>query len=469
MRRTMSALDAVFVQAERDDAPQHGSILLIMQKPDDASPRYLSELAASVREHPVTAEPFNYVLTPGLAKRLRPSWTVLPPESIELDYHFRHSALPEPGGELELATLVSRLVTHPVDLDRPPWEVHLIEGLENDRFAVLLKMHHAMVDGMSALRMLKSWLSEDPLERKQAPLWAHHVGREAKPRSPGKQVTRSTADTVAQAIRVPIVAASAVSRALAADVRAARDTAQALVSPYTAPRTILNGRVTQRRRMATQQLPLDRVRAIADTTGGTLNDAVATIVGTAMRRYLEELDALPERPLIAGVLTSLRATMSEHAAADSGNAISMLFADLATEIADVNARAERVIASTRAGKEHLLGLASHAMAYSSLMLAPFVIGNVTGTGHRLPPIQNVGLSNVPGTSATLFHNGAKVEALHATTIIGNGGALVITVTSWGSNLCFTVTGCPDTVPHCQRVAVYLADALEEIEAALVNA
>lgn len=332
MRRRMSALDAAFVQAERDEAPQHGSILFVLRKPEDASPRYLAQLAAWMREHPVTAERFNYVLTPGPARRLRPSWTVLPPDEIEIDYHFRHSALPKPGGELELATLVSRLVTHPVDLDRPPWEVHLIEGLEHDRFAILMKMHHAMVDGVSALRMVKSWLSEDPDARRRPPLWAHDVPRADFHRPRSAEVVRTAGETVRGAVRAPLVLATRVGRALAEDVGAACRSGQALVPPYTAPRTILNGRVTQRRRMATQRLPLDRMKAIADRTGGTLNDAVAIVLGTAMRRYLEELDALPDRALVSGVLTSLRATMTDQAAAESGNAISMLFADLATEI-----------------------------------------------------------------------------------------------------------------------------------------
>lgn len=465
MKRRMSALDAAFIQAERDEAPQHGSILFVLRKPSGAPDGYLADLAGWMREHPVTAERFNYVLTPGPFRRLRPTWTVLPPEQIELDYHFRHSALPRPGGELELATLVSRLVTHPIDLARPPWEVHLIEGLEANRFALLLKMHHAMVDGMAALRMVRSWLSEDPDDRGHPPLWAHEVPRRSRAAADVRD-GRSPGGAALDLVRTSLATAGGVASALAADVTAAHDQARPLVSPYTAPRTILNGRVTQRRRMATQRLPVDRVRSIAEHVGGTVNDAIGIVLGTAMRRYLGELDALPDRSLVAGVLTSLRATMSEGAAEDAGNAISMLFADLATELDDITARAARVTASTRAGKEHLLGLQSHAMAYSSVMLAPFVVGNMTGTGHLLPPLQNVGLSNVPGTAAELFHNGAEVEALHATTIVGSGGALVVTVTSWVDSLCFTVTGCPDTAPHCQRVAVYLADALDEVEKAV---
>ncbi len=468
MKRRMSALDAVFIQAERSEAPQHGSILFVLRRPPGAKADYLAGIAASMREYPVTAERFNYVLTPGPTRRLHPTWTVLLPEQIDLDYHFRHSALPQPGGERELATLVSRLVTHPINLDRPPWEIHLIEGLENDRFAILLKLHHAMADGTTAVRMMMSWLSPDPDDRQQPPLWAHDMPRAKRSTTSSPPRLLAAAEAIVGAAKVPFAAAGDVARALSEDVIAATFSTQSLVAPYQAPRTILNGRVTQRRRVATQRLPIDRVRTVADQTGGTINDAIAVILGTAMRRYLQELEALPGRSLVAGVVTSLRPTMTDHAADQAGNVISMMFADLATDVDDVTSRATRLIASTRAGKEHLLGLKQHAMAYSGLMLAPFLAGALTGTGHLFPPLQNVGLSNVPGTRTPMFHNGAEVEAVHATTIVASGGALVVTVTSWGDQFCFTVTGCPDAAPHCQRVAVYLSDALDEVEAALAN-
>jgi diacylglycerol O-acyltransferase / wax synthase len=110
-------------------------------------------------------------------------------------------------------------------------------------------------------------------------------------------------------------------------------------------------------------------------------------------------------------------------------------------------------------------LKKDAMTYSWLMLAPFVLTTVTGTGHLLPMF-NVGLSNVPGLEVPLYWNGARAEALHATTIITNGQALVVTVTSWGENLCFTFTACPDAVPHSQRLSIYMVDAIDDVEKAL---
>src|SRR5207244_4013756 len=144
----MSPTDASFILMERREAPQHGSVLFILRPPDDAPADHMQRLFTHMREHPVTAEKFNWVLAGGLTDRVAPAWRVLAPEEIDIDYHFRHSALPAPGGELELGLLVSRLVSHPLDLSRPPWELHLVEGLEGGRFALFAKMHHALVDGM---------------------------------------------------------------------------------------------------------------------------------------------------------------------------------------------------------------------------------------------------------------------------------------------------------------------------------
>jgi len=184
-----------------------------------------------------------------------------------------------------------------------------------------------------------------------------------------------------------------------------------------------------------------------------------------VRRYLEELDALPSQPLVAGVLASLRAAMGDTASS-GGNAISMIFADLATETADVPTRAVRVTASTKAGKQHLLGLRRDAAAYSSLMALPWIATTGIGQGHRFPPICNLGLSNVPGTDVPLFLGGAKAEAMHGTTVLGHGNAVIVTVTNWVDDLAFTVTACPDAVPHSQRLATYLADELDAVEQAL---
>jgi diacylglycerol O-acyltransferase / wax synthase len=467
VKHRMSMLDSSFIRMERHESPQHAAILAIFRIPRGSPPDYLRQLAARMRSYPVTRDRFNWVLSKGLVDKVLPAWEVLPPDRIVLDYHFRHSALPQPGGDRELALLVSQLVTHPIDLNRPAWEIHLIEGLEGGRFAILTKMHHALIDGITAVKMFRNWLSEDPTETDAPPLWANKipglpVEREPRPATASKSPLVSLAGAATDAITSVPAVAGAVGAAMAA----AQGHNDGLVAPYTAPRSIFNGPITQRRRVSTQRISTARVEAIAKHIDGTLNDAIAVVLGGAIRRYLRELDALPDRSAVCGVLASLRATVDETTAESAGNVISFIFADIATDTGDITERAHRVVASTRAGKEHLLGLGKHAVNYSSLMLAPFIFTSFTGTGHHFPMF-NVALSNVPGVPVPMYWNGALAEAVHGTTIITSGEALVVTVASWHDNLCFTFTACPDTIPHPQRLSVYLTDALQDVETALL--
>ncbi|SEA61533.1 acyltransferase, WS/DGAT/MGAT [Mycobacterium sp. 283mftsu] len=477
MKKRMTLLDSGFIWMERHESPQHGTALVIFRIPDGSPPDYMQRLATHLRSFPVTADPFNWRLSKSLVDKVAPAWEVLPPEDIELDYHFRHSALPQPGGELELALVVSRLATHPTEFDRPPWEVHLIEGLEHGRFAMFMKMHHSLIDGMSAVKMIRNWLSDDPTEAGTPPMWAMEAEEKPRPSAAanGADESNSTPTTLGKSGLTPsnfpgaigraAESAMAIGRATRTTIAAATGTGDGLVAPYNPPRTILNGKITQRRRISTQRVELARMKAIAKRIDGTLNDAIATVFSGALKRYLTELDALPDRSLVAGVLASLRATVDPTKADTAGNVISFIFSDLATDVDDIGERARRVVASTRAGKDHLLGLKSDAMNYSILMLTPSLLTTVTGTGNLLPMF-NVALSNVPGINVPVYWNGALAEALHATTVISNGQALIVAVTSWVDQLCFTFTACPDTIPHPQRLSVYLMDALDEAEESL---
>jgi diacylglycerol O-acyltransferase len=210
-------------------------------------------------------------------------------------------------------------------------------------------------------------------------------------------------------------------------------------------------------------LDQSRFKAVATDIGGTLNDAVGVVLGTALRRYLADVDERPDRSLVAGVLTSLRTAMEASA---GGNVISLIFADLATDTDDIEARAHRVVRSTRAGKEHLLGLRNNAMTYSMMMLLPYIVTNITGTGHRMP-LYNIAMSNLPGAREPRYLHGALAEAMHPTTIIYSGAAVVLVIISWNGKLCFTFNSCPTVVHQSDRLAAYLVDALESVESASI--
>src|SRR5210317_1452118 len=166
----MKPLDAIWLMMESADTPMHVGVLAIFQKPRNAPADYLSQWAEQMRESSEPVAPWSYRLSSRGGAPISPR--LVEEQEFDLDYHFRHSALPEPGGERELGIMVSRLHSNALDRSRPLWEVHLIEGLERDRFAFYVKVHHALIDNVNGIPMLLSMLSGSAKDRHMPPLWA---------------------------------------------------------------------------------------------------------------------------------------------------------------------------------------------------------------------------------------------------------------------------------------------------------
>ena len=162
MSTTLGLADRIFLLQESDQTPQHVAVVGTFSPPADAAPDYLPALVASLRAARTFAPPFNYRLRNAALKAVAPSFVELDDDQIDLDFHFRHSALPNPGGERELGALISRLHSRPLDMAKPLWEAHLIEGLEGHRFGFYFKIHHALIDGVGGARRLQQMLSTDP-------------------------------------------------------------------------------------------------------------------------------------------------------------------------------------------------------------------------------------------------------------------------------------------------------------------
>ena len=176
--------DGMFLLADTREMPMHVGGLHVFRIPPRAPAHFVARLYEEMRAHPVSVPPLNYRLAGGLAGKVLPSWEVA--DDVDLGYHFRHSALPRPGGERELGELVSRLHSNHMDLSRPLWEYHLIEGLADRRFAIYTKLHHAMFDGAAGMRLM-NFSSEratsfgppfwaDPSRRREEPEGGEHVG-----------------------------------------------------------------------------------------------------------------------------------------------------------------------------------------------------------------------------------------------------------------------------------------------------
>lgn len=458
--KKLSVMDAMFLAAETRESMMHVGGMLTFTLPPDAPPTFLRQIADELRgEVPVHA-PWNLRLRfPDLVRNPLQAWVE---DEVDLDYHVRRSALPSPGDERELGILVSRLHSIPIDFHRPPWEVHFIEGLAGNRFALYFKLHHALVDGYTAMKLLARSLSTDPEER-ETPLFFSVPPKErtARAETEAGEPPPPTLASLMDLARGQYSAAREAGRAFWNVLRATRDGDRDLVSPLQAPRSILNRKITRNRRFATAQFATDRVRRVARASGGTINDVALALCGAALRRQLGELGELPEQPLTAMLPVNIRPKDDPG----GGNAVAAILASLATDVEEPAMQLGAIIASTKRAKEQLQGMSRSAMIqYSAMLLAPLSLQQVPGAAGRVRPAFNVVVSNVPGPDQPLYFRGARLDAPYPVSIPFHGAGLNVTINGYADTLNFGFTGCRDTVPRLQRIAVYATEALEELEA-----
>ena len=453
----MPITDAAFLLAERRGQPMHVGGLQLFALPEGADREFLVDLyRQSVDVEPQDVHPlFTRRAHRPLSALGQWSWTH--DDDVDLEHHVRHSALPAPGRVRELLQLASRLHQTPLDRNRPLWEGHLIEGLEGNRFAVYTKFHHALIDGVSGLRLLQDCLTEDPDRTDVPPPWAMPV-RGRKERS--ATAVLPTPGGVVEGARLVVTNLAETVKAVGVTVQEAlRDQASGLATQ--APKTMLNVGITGSRRFAAQSYPIDRIKQVGKAAGATLNDVVLAMSAGALRAYLDEQGALPDVPLIAMVPVSLR---SSEAARDAGNAVGLILCELATDEADAGERLRRIVASSTAAKDRMKALgATQNMALAGLSVAPrFLTSSLLGDSNPLRPAFNVIVSNVPGPQSPLYWNGAQLQGIYPLSIPTEGQALNITCTSYVDHLEFGLTGCRQRVPHLQRLLGQLDESLDEL-------
>ncbi len=449
--KRLSFIDAAFLHLESGETPMHVAALLLFRLPEGAPRDFVRSLYEHLRSFPVSVAPFDLRLVDSLLSRVAPALEEV--EDVDLDYHLRHSALPHPGSERQLGELIARLHSQRLVRSRPLWECHLIEGLEGRRFAVYLKVHHALVDGMRAVQLVERWLSQDPSERSKPPPWA----APAPERRPREERSRS------QGLLAPVQAAASVARFVGRSVAGATESSPSGVGAMLrTPRSALNVPITGQRRFATQSLPIDRLREVGKAAGATVNDVALALCGGALRRYLVAREALPSRSLVCMVPVGL--TLEGQA---GGNAVSFLMVPLGTDVEDEADRLRRVSRVTRREKQRLQSLSRSAVdLYTTLLAAPVTGLQLAGLADRVPPLFNVVVSNVRVRSERLHLEGAELSGVYPVSTVAAGQALNVTVVGYGDGLHFGFTACRDSVPHVQRLAVALPQELGRLEQAL---
>jgi WS/DGAT/MGAT family acyltransferase len=379
-------------------------------------------------------------------------------DTIDHDHHIRHSAVPPPGRIRELLQLTSRWHGALLDRHRPLWEAHVVEGLQDGRIAVYSKIHHALVDGVAAIRLMQRSLSEDPDARDCVPPWALPPRKKSDGGVGGFDplgLVRGVGEAAGEAAGLLPASARIVSKII-------RDGDITLPS---APRTILNGRVGGARRFAAQSWELERIRRVAKSSGTTLNDVVLAMVSGALREYLIEQHALPDDPMSAMVPVSL-ALRAESAGKEAGesNAVGAIIVNLATNREHGATRLEEIAYSSRTTKKLLGDLtANQILAFSALQMLPLVMSPLPGFIKYARPPFNVIVSNVPGPRNQMYYNGARLDGMYPASIVLDGQAINITLCSRDNYLDFGLIGCRKSVPHLQRLLTHLDTSLEELE------
>jgi diacylglycerol O-acyltransferase / wax synthase len=464
---TMSFRDAMFLLAESRERPTHVGSLMLFDRPEGAGPDYLADLHRQLVTGDVDIAPlFRRRATRGLSTLGQWAWTT--DDDVDIEYHVRLSALPRPGRIRELLELVSRLHGSLLDRHRPLWEFHLIEGVEGDRFAVYSKIHHAMMDGVRAMKHLEKSLSTDPERRGMPPFWAvdPRPGRSSRPvgePAPAPAGLVGTArEYVGGALRTAGTLVESVGQSLNVGPALVGSAYRGLVQhdlalPFEAPPTMLNVPITGARRFAAQSWPLKRIQRVRERTGTTVNDVMLAMSSGALRHYLEAHGGLPDRPLVAALPVALQDS-------GSGNALGAILVNLATNEPDPAERLRRIRQSGLAAKENLQGRDPLTIAaLSAVVAAPIGLGLVPGSS-AVNQGFNLIISNVPGPRVPLYWEGAKLDGIYPISVPLDGQALNITVMSYADSMEIGITGDRRAVPHLQHLLGYLEDALVELEA-----
>jgi WS/DGAT/MGAT family acyltransferase len=454
-------MDAMFLYLETPSSHMHVTGVFVLDPSDVEGGLSFDKVHSMVEERLPFAPPFRRRLVEVPLHLTHPVWIEDP--SFDIDYHVRRACLPSPGGTAELEAFVGQVVGLPLDRTKPLWELYLVEGLAGGRLALVTKIHHAAIDGVSGAELSASFLDLEPNPGPRV-----YDGPEWKPdRMPSdlELLTYAMATLSGHPIAALRSARRVVETVLHVSERNKLPGVHAPPSPFSAPRTPLNQAITPHRRVAFGDVGLDEVKAIKNHFGCKVNDVVLALSAGMLRRYLEAHGELPEDALVAMVPISMR---TEEQKGESGNRISAMLVSLATDVADPAARLKTIAESTRSAKDQEKAIGADVLTDWTEFTFPALMGRAarlvssTKAFDRLRPMFNVTISNVPGPPFPLYLAGAKLEAMHPVGPIHEGIGLNITVMSYLGRLFFGMLACRETVPDVADMPALVREGMDEL-------
>jgi diacylglycerol O-acyltransferase / wax synthase len=480
--RQLTSLDAQFLALESAHQTGHVAGLTILDPSTKESGEFsFKDLCHLLGERLPLLPPLRWRLVEVPFGLDYPYW--IDDGDFDLDFHVRELALP-PGGDKEnLAEQVARIVSRPLDRSRPLWEIYLIHGLEQGRVALLTKIHHAVVDGLSGAEIMGVLFDLSPegrdlpepqrngAERKPTDLEMLTRGLLGLPRYP-LRVLRSLPRALPNLDSSPVFAAipgtGLVARVTDRLTRplSNRETGVLAHTTFKAPKTQFNGRISPHRRFAFGQLDLDEVKTVKNKRRCTVNDVVVSICAGAVRSWLLEHDDLPPDPLVVQVPVSVR---TDDQVGTYGNRIMLMSAPLFTNEPDAVRRLDKTHRALAAMKEQHRALPAELLQDTNHFIPPAVFSRAARATFALStsgagrPTWNLVVSNVPGPQFPLYCAGARLVAQYPVSVITDGMGLNITVLSYDGHMDFGIVADRDQMPDLATMMDRVREALEELK------
>src|SRR4051794_23094693 len=473
--RQLTSLDAQFLALENARQTGHvGSLAILDPATAPGGTFGCREVTRLISERSAQLPPMRWRLAEVPFKLDHPYW--VEEAEIDLGYHVREMALASPGSDQQLADQVARIMSRPLDRARPLWELYVIEGLESGCVAVLTKIHHAVIDGLSGAEIMALLLDLTPEGREALPppeedladpapssLQMLGLGLLGVPRYPVRML-RALPKAIPNIEDTPFGALPGAGTLGKLTGLARRDAPPR--PSLVAPKTIFNGRISPHRRFVFGQLPLAEFKAAKNTHGATVNDVVVSVCAGAVRRWLVAHDDLPDTPLVAQVPVSVR---TDEQFGTYGNRILLMAAPLYTDVEDPVERLRKTHEALAEMKERHRALPAALLQDANNFIPPAVFARAArltfgfSTSRPGRPTWNLVISNVPGPQFPLYMAGAKLVANYPVSVITDGMGLNLTVMSYMGHMDFGIVADRDQMPDVEVLMDYLREEVEALK------
>jgi WS/DGAT/MGAT family acyltransferase len=465
---SITGMDATFLYAETPTSPMHVGSVAVLEKGLTYA-MFKKRIASRLHQMPKLRKRLVYVPM----SIDYPYWADDP--NFDIDMHMQHIALPKPGSWAELRDTAARIFSEPLDQSRPLWSFTFVEGLDNlsqvpkGSVAIISKVHHVAIDGVAGAGLLS--LIFDMTPNPQPVPEPEPYNPEPLPNELSL-ILNSAKTFTENPLKFPKLLTQTLSSSFKAGMLTRVQHSELPTAPFSAPPSPLNGIISPRRKWNTTVLELARVKKLKTVMGTTLNDVVLAICAGALRQYLLEKDKLPNKPMVAMVPISTRDVPKDGAS--SGNQISSMLVQLATNVEDPIERLEVIHENTMRGKTYQ-GAVGAKTLQNMAEIVPFGIANQAARlysrfqlAEMHNPVFNLTITNVPGPQFPIYLDGYKMLHIMGMAPIIDGMGLIITVLSYDGKISISPTSDVKSMPDLDNFSRYILESANELEALILK-